>query len=442
MKLRNVGSFFLHFFFLQPKRHQFVIMLARRCFRPSFARCFASKIESTPFNPRDGLNVDSLLTEDEKAIRDSVHDFCQARLLPGVVEATRKETFDRNLMREMGEMGMLGPQIDGYGCPGVSSVAYGLVAREVERVDSGYRSAMSVQSSLVMYPIWMFAPEEVKQKYLPRLATGEIVGCFGLTEPNHGSDPSSMETFAVFDANTKEYVISGAKQWITNSPIADIAVIWAKDRSESGHPIRGFVVDRHMVKKGVFATPKIEGKFSLRASITGSISLDEVRIPAEYKFTTVKGLKGPFACLNSARYGISWGVNGAAQACVDQAVQYLTDRKQFGKPLASMQLIQKKLADAVTDISYGTLASLQVGRLRDADKAAPEMISMVKRMNCGNALRIARECRDMLGGNGIVDEYHIIRHVMNLEAVNTYEGTHDVHALIIGRAITGLQAFK
>lgn len=405
-------------------------------------RFMASKIESATLDPRDALLVDKLLTEDEKAVRDSVHDYCQNKLLPRVVLANRHETFDRKIMNEFGEMGMLGPQIDGYGCPGVSSVAYGLIAREVERVDSSYRSAMSVQSSLVMYPIWLFGSEELKQKYLPRLATGELIGCFGLTEPNHGSDPSGMETFARLDATTGEYVISGAKQWITNSPIADIAVVWAKDRSEEGSPIRGFVIDRSMVKRGNFSTPKIEGKFSLRASTTGSIMMDEVRIPAGHKFTTVKGLKGPFACLNSARFGISWGVTGAAQACVDVAVQYLTDRKQFGKPLAAMQLIQKKLADAVTDISYGMLASLQVGRLRDAGEAAPEMISMVKRTNCGNALRIARECRDMLGGNGIVDEYHIIRHAMNLEAVNTYEGTNDIHALILGRAITGLQAFK
>lgn len=408
---------------------------------PSVVRGFASKIESAEFQYRDALQFSKLLLEEEVAIRDAAHQYCQESLMPRVLMGNREERFDREIMTEMGSLGFLGPQIEGYGCPGVSSVAYGLIAREVEYVDSSYRSAMSVQSSLVMYPISLFANEEVKEKYLPALAAGRLVGCFGLTEPNHGSDPSGMETYAVYDEVKKEYRLYGSKQWITNSPIADVAVVWARDRSEPKHPIRGFLVDRSLAGPG-FQTPKIQGKFSLRASITGSILLDGARVPVAHKFETISGLKGPFACLNSARYGISWGVTGAAQACVDVALGYTSDRKQFGKPLAQTQLIQKKLADAVTDISYGSLASLQIGRLRDAGEAAPEMISMAKRTNCGNALRIARDCRDMLGGNGIVDEYHVIRHAMNLEAVNTYEGTNDVHALILGRAITGLPAFK
>ncbi|KAJ3045910.1 hypothetical protein HDV00_006176 [Rhizophlyctis rosea] len=333
----------------------------------------------------------------------------------------------------MGEMGMLGATIDGYGCPGVSSVAYGLIAREVERVDSGYRSAMSVQSSLVMYPIYAYGTEEQRQKYLPDLGKGLKVGAFGLTEPNHGSDPGSMETTAKKRGDT--YVLNGSKTWITNSPIADVFVVWAKTEDKK---IRGFILEKGM--KGLTAPP-IHGKFSLRASATGMIMMDEVEVPAENLLPNVEGLTGPFGCLNNARYGISWGALGAAEFCVAQARDYALNRKQFGVPLASFQLIQKKMADAVTEIALGLQASLQVGRLKDANKIAPEMISMVKRNNVGKALAIARECRDMLGGNGISDEYHIIRHVMNLEAVNTYEGTHDVHALIIGRGITGLPAF-
>ncbi|KAI8613063.1 acyl-CoA dehydrogenase/oxidase [Chytriomyces sp. MP71] len=350
--------------------------------------------------------------------------------------ANTHTVFHKEIMQEMGELGMLGATIDGYGCAGVSSVAYGLIAREVERIDSGYRSAMSVQSSLVMYPIYAYGTEAQREKYLPQLATGKLIGCFGLTEPNHGSDPAGMETFAKKQADGS-FILNGAKTWITNSPIADIFVVWAK----LDGVIRGFILEKGM--KGLTA-PKIEGKFSLRASITGQIVMDDVPVPAENLLPNVQGLKGPFGCLNNARYGISWGALGAAEACVAQARQYALERNQFGGPLARNQLIQKKLADAVTEITLGLHASLQVGRLKDSvtPKLAPEMISLVKRNNCGKALAIAREMRDVLGGNGIQDEYHIIRHVMNLEAVNTYEGTHDVHALILGRGITGLQAFQ
>ncbi|KNC83358.1 glutaryl-CoA dehydrogenase, mitochondrial [Sphaeroforma arctica JP610] len=333
----------------------------------------------------------------------------------------------------MGEIGLLGATLEGYGCAGASSVAYGLIAREVERVDSGYRSAMSVQSSLVMFPIYKFGTPEVKDKFLPKLASGEIVGCFGLTEPNHGSDPSGMETKAKkVDGG---YQLNGAKTWITNSPIADVFVVWAKLDGE----IRGFVLEKGM--KGLSA-PKIEGKFSLRASVTGSIVMEDVFVPEAHLFPEVKGLKGPFHCLSNARYGISWGALGAAEFCLAQARQYTMDRKQFGVPLARNQIVQLKMADMLTEISVGLQACLQVGRLKDEGKCATDMISMVKRNSCGKALNIARTARDMLGGNGISDEYHIIRHVMNLEAVNTYEGTHDIHALILGRGITGLPAFK
>lgn len=391
----------------------------------------------------DPLNLTSMLTDEEIVVRDSARQYCQSKLQPRVLEANRNEKFDPSIMREMGEMGMLGSTIEGYGCAGVSSVAYGLTAREVERVDSGYRSAMSVQSSLVMHPIYAYGSEEQKQKYLPKLATGESIGCFGLTEPNHGSDPGSMETVARKQKDGS-FLLSGSKTWITNSPVADVFVVWAKvvgdekTTSSSGNEIRGFIIEKGA--KGLSA-PVIKGKFALRASITGMIMMDDVHIPADAILPHVKGLKGPFGCLNNARYGISWGALGAAEFCLAMARDYTLNRKQFGVPLARFQLIQKKLADAQTEIAIGLQACLQVGRLKDSARLAPEMVSMVKRNSCGKALDIARTTRDMLGGNGISDEYGIIRHMCNLEAVNTYEGTHDVHALIIGRAITGIPAF-
>lgn len=387
------------------------------------------------FDWTDALNLESVLTEEERMVRDTAKSFCQDQLQPGIVQAWRNEDFDREIMTQFGELGMLGLTLpEKYGCAGMSSTSYGLVAREVERVDSSYRSAMSVQSSLVMHPIHEFGSEELKEKFLPRLATGEIVGCFGLTEPNHGSDPSGMETRARKDGD--EYVLNGTKSWITNSPIADVFMVWGKD--EAGD-IRGFVLERGM--KGLSA-PKIEGKMSLRASITGQIVMDDVRIPAGNMFTTVKGLKGPFSCLNKARFGISWGAMGAAESCLDTVRQYMLDRKQFQKPLAQNQIPQLKMANMLTEINLALHACLQVGRLMDEGTVTPEMISLVKRNSCGKALAIARDARDMLGGNGIVDEYQVIRHMMNLEAVNTYEGTHDIHALILGRAITGLQTFQ
>lgn len=390
------------------------------------------------FNWEDPLNLDGQLHDDEKAIRDSFKAYCNEKLLPRIIEANRKEVFNREIYKELGELGALGCTIKGYGCSGVSYVTYGLLTRELDGVDSAYRSAMSVQSSLAMGSIYMYGNEEQKQKYLPRMAKGELVGCFGLTEPNYGSDAGGMITKAKYDEKSKTYILSGAKTWITNSPIADVLIVWAKNEEDK---VRGFIVDRSQVKKGL-DTPKINGKFSLRASETGMILLDEVAIPEENLLPNVVGLKGPFGCLNNARYGIAWGALGAAETCLRIARQYTLDRKQFGRPLASNQLIQKKLADMLTEISIGFQACLQVGRLKDQDKAAPEMISMIKRNNCGKALEIARVARDMLGGNGVSDEYHIIRHVMNLEAVNTYEGTHDIHALILGRAITGIQAFS
>lgn len=390
------------------------------------------------FNWEDPLNLDSQLHEDEKAIRDTFKAYCTEKLLPRIIEANRNEIFNKEIYKELGELGALGATIKGYGCAGLNYVTYGLLTKELDAVDSAYRSAMSVQSSLAMGAIYMYGSEEQKQKYLPKMAKGELVGCFGLTEPNFGSDAGGMITKAKYDSKSKTYVLSGAKTWITNSPIADVLVVWAKD--EEGK-IRGFIVDRSQVKKGL-DTPKINGKFSLRASATGMILLDEVAIPEENLLPNVVGLKGPFGCLNNARYGIAWGALGAAETCLRIARQYTLDRIQFGRPLAANQLIQKKLADMATEIAIGYQAALAVGRLRDQDKLAVEMVSMIKRNNCGKALEIARTARDMLGGNGVSDEYHVIRHVMNLEAVNTYEGTHDIHALILGKAITGIPAFS
>jgi glutaryl-CoA dehydrogenase len=386
-----------------------------------------------PFKWDDALSIDSQLTEDERAIRDAANAYCQDKLFPRVLLANRHETFDREIMNEMGEMGFLGATLEGYGCAGVNYVSYGLIAREVERVDSGYRSAFSVQSSLVMYPIHAFGSEAQREKYIPKLRSGEWVGCFGLTEPDAGSDPASMRTRA--KSVQGGYLLSGSKTWITNAPIADVFVVWAKD--DAGD-IRGFILEKGMA--GLTA-PKIEGKFSLRASQTGMIMMQDVHVPEENMLPNVKGLRGPFSCLNNARYGISWGALGAAEFCWHAARDYTMQRMMFGRPLAATQLIQKKLADMQTEITIGLQAVLRLGRLMDDHQAAPEMISLCKRNSCGKALDIARVARDMHGGNGIADEYHVIRHVMNLEAVNTYEGTHDVHALILGRAQTGLSAF-
>ncbi|WP_432785725.1 Acyl-CoA dehydrogenase [Oligella sp. MSHR50489EDL] len=386
-----------------------------------------------PFKWEDPFLLDEQLTEEERMVAESAETFCQEVLMPGILEANRHEHFDTELMKRMGELGLLGATIDGYGCAGMSHVSYGLIARAVERVDSGYRSAMSVQSSLVMHPIWAYGTEEQKQKYLPKLATGEYIGCFGLTEPDAGSDPASMKTRA--RKVEGGYSLTGNKMWITNSPVADVFVVWAKD--DAGE-IRGFILEKGM--QGLSA-PKIEGKFSLRASITGEIVMDNVFVPEENAFPDIRGLKGPFGCLNKARYGIAWGAMGAAEFCWHAARQYSLDRTQFDRPLAATQLFQLKLANMQTEITLGLQAALRVGRLLDENRAAPEMISLIKRNNCGKALEIARISRDMHGGNGISDEFHVIRHVMNLEAVNTYEGTHDVHALILGRAQTGIQAF-
>ena len=396
---------------------------------------------ASKFTWDDPFFFDEQLSADERAVRDAAAAYCQDRLQPRVLMAARHENFDRSIMSEMGELGLLGTTIEGYGCAGLNHVCYGLVAREVERVDSGYRSAMSVQSSLVMHPIHAYGTEAQREKYLPRLASGEWVGCFGLTEPNHGSDPASMLTRA--RPVEGGYLLTGSKMWITNSPIADVFVVWAKKVDPDGaaggqENIHGFVLEKGM--KGLSA-PKIEGKMSLRASITGEIVMDNVFVPEENLLPNVSGLKGPFGCLNKARYGIAWGAMGAAEFCWHAARQYTLDRQQFGRPLAANQLIQKKLADMQTEITLGLQACLRVGRLMDEHRAAPEMISLIKRNSCGKALDIARAARDMHGGNGIHDEFHVIRHMINLETVNTYEGTHDVHALILGRAQTGLQAF-
>ena len=386
------------------------------------------------FQWQDPLLLNDQLTEEERMVRDSALVFCREKLMPRVLEANRHEKFDREIMHEMGALGFLGSTLDGYGCAGVNHVCYGLITREVERVDSGYRSAMSVQSSLVMYPIHAFGSAAQKQKYLPRLASGEWIGCFGLTEPDHGSDPASMITRARKADGGQ--LLTGAKMWITNSPIADVLLVWAKD--DDG-VVRGFLLEKGM--PGLTA-PKIEGKFSLRASITGEIVMDQVFVPAENVLPGVAGLKGPMSCLNKARFGIAWGALGAAEFCWQAARDYTLDRRQFGRPLAANQLIQLKLVNMQTEITLGLQCALRLAHLMDEGRATPEMVSLVKRNNCGKSLDIARVARDMHGGNGIADEFHVIRHVMNLEAVNTYEGTHDIHALILGRAQTGIAAFS
>lgn len=385
------------------------------------------------FNWEDPFLFDEQLSEEERLIRDSAHEHCQSKLMPRILEANRHEKFDRDIMNEFGEVGLLGAMLpEEYGGSAVNHVSYGLIAREVERIDSGYRSAMSVQASLVMYPIYTYGSDEQRKKYLPKLASGEHVGCFGLTEPDHGSDPGGMKSRA--KAVDGGFVLTGNKMWITNSPIADVAVVWAKLDGK----IRGFILERGM--KG-FSTPKIEGKMSLRASITGEIVMDEVFVPAENLLPNASGLSGPFGCLNKARYGIAWGALGAAEFCWHAGRQYTLDRIQFGRPLAQTQLVQQKLTNMMTEITLGLQACLRVGRLLDEGKGAPEMISLIKRNSCGKSLDIARMSRDMHGGNGISDEFHVIRHMVNLETVNTYEGTYDVHTLILGRAQTGLQAF-
>lgn len=392
------------------------------------------------FSYEDPLLLSEQLTDDERMVQDSARSYARNKLMPRVLEANRHERFDIEIMREMGALGLFGATIKGYGCAGVSNVASGLICKEIEWVDSGYRSALSVQSSLVMHPIYSFGSTQQKEKYLPKLASGELIGCFGLTEPNHGSDPSGMETRAKKVASG--YILSGAKNWITNSPVADVFIIWAKTFGDSKIPdgtIKGFILDKGM--KGLSA-PHIKGKFSLRASATGSIVMEDVVVPEENILPESGGIKSPFSCLNKARYGIGWGALGAAEFCFEAARRYTLERVQFGKPLAANQLIQKKLADMLTDIALGLQACLRVGRLIDENKFTPEMISIIKRNSAGKALDIARMSRDMHGGNGISDEYHVIRHLMNLESVNTYEGTHDIHALILGRAITGIQAFK
>ena len=393
----------------------------------------ATKTRWTPLNWQDPFELDSQLSEEHRMVRDSAQQYAQSALAPRVKEAYRQERTDPNIFREMGEMGLLGATIDGYGCPGVDYVCYGLIAREIERVDSGYRSMMSVQSSLVMYPIPAYGTEEQREKYLPKLATGEWIGCFGLTEPDHGSDPGGMITRA--KAVDGGYRLTGAKMWISNSPLADVFIVWAKTDDDV---IRGFILEKGM--EGLTA-PKIEGKLALRASITGEIVMDNVFVPEENHLPNVEGLKGPFGCLNNARYGIAWGVMGAAEECWHTARQYTLDRSQFGVPLASKQLIQLKLADMQTEIGLALQGCLQAGKMLSAGEISPDLISLIKRNSCGKALDIARSARDLLGGNGISDDYPIMRHMANLEVVNTYEGTHDVHALILGRSQTGLSAF-
>jgi glutaryl-CoA dehydrogenase len=385
------------------------------------------------FDWSDPLLLERALSEEERLVRETVQTYCQEKLMPRILQAHREEQFDREIMQEMGSLGLLGATIRGYGCAGMSYVCYGLIAREIERVDSGYRSAMSVQSSLVMYPIYAYGDEAQRERYLPKLATGEWIGCFGLTEPDHGSDAGNLTTRA--EAVAGGYRLTGAKMWISNAPIADVFVVWAKDRDGV---IRGFILEKGM---NGLSTPKIEGKFSLRASVTGEIVMDNVFVPDNHLLAGIEGIKGPFGCLNRARYGIAWGSMGAAEFCWHAARNYTLERSQFGRPLAANQLVQKKLADMQTEITLGLHSCLRLGRLMDDGLAAPEAVSLLKRNNCGKALDIARTSRDMHGGNGVADEYHVIRHMMNLEAVNTYEGTHDIHALILGRAQTGIQAF-
>lgn len=415
----------------------------RPLLRQSKIACTGRRFAHAPatFNWQDPLDANSLYTEDELAIAETAESYCQERMLPRVLEAFRKEDYDKKILEEMGELGLLGATIQGYGCAGVSSVASGLITRAVERVDSGYRSGMSVQSSLVMGGIDEFGTEEQKEKFLPGMAKGKILGCFGLTEPNHGSDPGSMESMAK-PHPTKDgyYSLSGAKTWITNSPIADVLLVWAK-LQETGK-IKGFLVEREKCPPGTLSTPKLGDKNGLRASITGMIQMDEVPVAKEMMLPDVEGLRGPFSCLNSARYGIAWGTIGALEDCIARTRQYALDRKQFkGNPIAKYQLVQKKLADATTDAAYGILAAYQVGRLIDQNKAAPEMISMIKRQNCDRALINARHLQEIFGGNAVSDEYHIGRHVSNLFVTQTYEGQSDIHSLILGRAITGIQAF-
>lgn len=401
------------------------------------ARSFAAT-----FNPNDALNLESKLTSEEKLIRDNVNSFCQNQLMPRVLKANRDETFDRGIMKEFGQLGVLGTSISGYGCPGpVSSVATGLIMREIERVDSSYRSISSVQSSLVMHAINRFGSEEQKETFLPKLASGDYIGCFGLTEPNHGSDPGGMETRAIYNSSDKTFSLTGSKTWITNSPVADVLVIWARS-SEHENKVKGFLIERKSIISGDLSTPKIQGKFSLRSSPTGMILMDSVKVPESALMPSSNGLASPMNCLNSARYGITWGALGAAEFCYQTALNYTLERKQFGSPLASRQLIQKKLAEMLIEITLGLHGCHTLGRLKDEGLATPEMTSILKKNNCQKALDIARSARDILGGNGICDEYHVIRHCMNLESVNTYEGTSDVHCLILGRAITGIQAFK
>ena len=398
-----------------------------------FRNIFCRKMSMSKFNYLDPFYLGKQLSSEEIMIQKVAQDYAQQVLSPIVIKSFREEKFDKNIIKEMGEIGLLGSTIKGYGCAGVNYVSYGLIAREIERVDSGFRSALSVQSSLTMYPISEFGSEEQKNKYLPELSKGNLIGCFGLTEPDHGSDPSNMKSKAILDGNN--YILNGTKNWITNSPIADVFIVWAKDQDND---IRGFILEKEM---NGLKTQTIEGKFSLRASVTGMISMEDVIVPKQNMLPKIKGLRGPFTCLNSARYGISWGVLGAAEDCYERARQYALDRKQFDKPLAANQLIQIKLTNMLSAITLGLQGSLTIGRMIDDNILIPENISMIKRNNCYHALNIARQSRDILGGNGISDEYHIIRHMMNLEATNTYEGTSDIHALIIGRAITGISAF-